>query len=182
MKLTVSKSLPICAVMLLTACGGDSDSTDEVDVNIATSINSPIDALNQLVSSGTYPNLDTSDSLAGSVTNKEAIRDDILAYIETANLSADQKTQVKRIARTIQEAVLVDHSDIDAVLLVDEESTVAIGCLSLAFDNPADAHQILKAIEHYTANTRERASAYSAFNEALDGTVTRLPANIECGE
>lgn len=166
--------------MLLTACDGDSDSAD--DVNTATPINSPTDALSQLVSSGTYPDLDTSDSIAGSVTNNEAIRDDILAYIEAANLSAGQKTQVKSIARTIQEAVLVDHSDIDAVLQVDEESTVAIGCLSLAFDNPADAHQILKAIEHYTANTRERAAAYSAFNEALDGTVTRLPSNIDCGE
>lgn len=180
MKLKIREALPICAIMLLTACGGDSDSAD--DVNAATPINSPTDALSQLVSSGTYPDLDTSDSLTGSVTNNEAIRDDILAYIEAANLSAGQKTQVKSIARTIQEAVLVDHSDIDAVLQVDEESTVAIGCLSLAFDNPADAHQILKAIEHYTANTRERAAAYSAFNEALDGTVTRLPSNIDCVE
>lgn len=125
---------------------------------------------------------DTSDTLAGVVINEEAIRDDVLLFIETANLTAEQKTQVKRVARYLQEAVLSDPSDIVAVLKTDEKSTVAIGCLSLAFENPADSHQILQTLEYYTANTRARAAAYSAYNEALDGTVTRLPATLDCGE
>lgn len=180
MKLKIKKMLAILTVMLLAACGDDSNVPN--NSNAAMPINSPTDALTQLVLSGSYPDLDTSDTLAGSVTNEEAIRDDILAFIEKANLTVEQKTQVKDVARSIQEAVLLDHSDIDAVLKTDEQSTIAIGCLSLAFENPADSHQILKAMEHYTANTRDRAAAYSAYNEALDGTVTRLPSTLDCGE
>ncbi|MCQ1060719.1 hypothetical protein LRP52_39945 [Photobacterium sp. ZSDE20] len=62
----LSKTLPFFAVILLAACGGESDNGNG---EVETPVNSTTEALDQLVSSGKYPDLDTSDTFAGLVVN-----------------------------------------------------------------------------------------------------------------
>lgn len=170
--------------LILVGCNEDNSHTSAGNDPTQISENVPIEttkeAINELVKSGVYPSLDTSDSLAGSDTDDNGIRDDISRYIDNLSISDLQKLQVKSVAKSIQASIIADVKDFNSVESIDNDSTLAIGCLSRAFENPADAHRILKQLESYTANTKKRALAYAAYNEALDGTVTRLPATIEC--
>jgi hypothetical protein len=129
-------------------------------------------------------NLDRTDSLTGIDENQNGIRDDIEKYIVENYPDEGQKKALFQFARTMQESLLVDVSDMIAVKKVDIRDTRALHCIFLKFkskdvsdQNPSIAW---KKIRSLTTNTKIRLKAYLAFNKALDGTASSLPEGDTC--
>lgn len=165
------------SVVILFGCNDGSGSSQTEQ---KAAVDKASQAIELLVESGELPELDVSDSLEGPDTDNDGIRDDISQHIDSLPVSDSQKSKIRNVAKSVQASIIVDTTNINAVEEIDNESTKVIGCLSQAFKNPADAYKMLKQIENYTANTKKRALAYSAYNEVLDGTVTRLPKELDC--
>lgn len=87
-----------------------------------------------------------------------------------------------QFAKTMQESLLVDVTDMIAVKKVDIQDTGALHCIFLQFkstdvsdQNPSIASdKILSMI----TNTKERLVAYLRYNKALDGTASSLPKRV----
>jgi hypothetical protein len=156
------KKIFITIVLLLTACSGASD-----DKTLKDEI----------------PKLDRTDTIAGIDENGNGIRDDIEKYIVENYRDEGQKKALFQFAKTVQESLLVDISDMIAVKTVDIQDTRALHCILLRFDvkkgdeNPSIAWEKIRSM---TTNTKERLKAYLRYNKALDGTASSLPTRDTC--
>ena len=71
----------------------------------------------------------------------------------------------------------MDTADKAAVQRVGETNMASTKCLS---ESVEEAHLLSGKIEAMTANTRERAKRYLAYNTARSGSVTELPNRDTC--
>lgn len=174
--------LAACAVtasLLVAACGGGSGGSSASPAP-STSASSQLQALEQ---SGQIPQLDRSSSLAGPDANTNGVRDDVDAYI-AANLSAtpEKAAAATQLARGVQSSVVVNAGDIDAVKTAQRQVTRATNCVYSRFtgDTVKPPGKVSRELEAITANTRERLTAYLAYNKALDGTSWSTPEGDTC--
>lgn len=126
---------------------GCNEGSNSSQTQQTTAVDTTKQAIELLIESGDIPELDVSKSLEGPDTNNDGIRDDISQHIDSLPVSGIQKSQIKNVAKSVQASIVVDKTNINAVEKIDNESTKAIGCLSQAFENPADAHKILKRMK-----------------------------------
>jgi hypothetical protein len=156
------KKIFIAAVLSLTVCGGASDdktSKDEI------------------------PKLDRTDTIAGIDENGNGIRDDIENYINANYPNEGHRKAVLQFAKTMQDKLLVDVSDMIAVKQVSIKSSRDMHCIFLRFDatkgdeNPSIAWEKIRSM---TTNTKVRLRAYLDFNKALEGMAFSLPTGDTC--
>jgi hypothetical protein len=136
-----------------------------------------IDALER---SGTYPALDRSTDIVGPDANKNGVRDDIEAWINSLKVSDGQRKALMQDARATQRALVVDLRDRPALQKVGEGFGASTNCGADNFPNYADFSRLAGRIEAMTANTKERAMRYIQFNAARSGSSTTQPSGNTC--
>ena len=156
----------------LSACGGG-DSTS------GTPAETPTQVIARLRASGILPTLDRSTSLAGPDLNNNGIRDDVDTWITNKNLALDITAAIKIDAAALQSALSVDTSNQQALVAVNNRMMAGITCTMSKFTSLVESDRILRDLESITVNTRERSAAYMAYNEALNGWVTKVPSVTE---
>jgi hypothetical protein len=129
--------------------------------------------IEQLERKGGYPTLDRSSDIAGPDANKNGVRDDIEAWINTLNVTEPQRKALMQKARALQQTLLVDLADKDALQRAGEGLMASTNCGGDRFTPYAEFSQLRGKIEAMTANTRERAMRYMQYNKARSGSVTR---------
>jgi len=162
-------ALAACA-LLLSACGGGTASTSATAP--PTEVATLKAKIQELETSGKLPNLDRSSSIAGPDANSNGVRDDIEAYVAALPISPVQKAAAMQYAKVFQQALTVDLTDksgLDRVGVLNEQ---AIRCARIVFmPNYQDGYDLGSKLEAMTANTKERARQYLAYNKALSGSV-----------
>jgi hypothetical protein len=134
-----------------------------------------------LETSGKLPNLDRSSSIAGPDANNNGVRDDIEGYIASLPITPVQKAGAMQAARAQQQTLTVDLTDAEALNRIGSLGARATNCVPDTFlPKYDDGFTLLKKIEAMTANTRERAQQYLAYNRARSGSVTSLPSGDTC--
>jgi hypothetical protein len=130
--------------------------------------------------SGAYPALDRSTDIVGPDVNKNGVRDDIEAWINSLNVSDGQRKALLQDARATQRALVVDLKDQAALQRVGESFGASMKCGAEKFASFADFSTLAGRIEAMTANTKERAMRYIEFNAARSGSSTKRPSGNTC--
>jgi len=130
----------------------------------------------QLEDSGAIPKLDRSDTLAGTDSDNNGIRDDVDDYINKKYTNPKEKAAAQQMARAYQKILLVDKNDIKKVTEVDKRVGDAVIC---AVDT-APNKGILSDIKAVTLNTKQRVKEFFKYDNLLDGTVSSLPQGDTC--
>ena len=137
--------------------------------------------IEQLERKGGYPILDRADDIAGPDTNKNGVRDDIEAWINTLNVTEPQRKALMQKARSLQQTLLVDLNDKSAVQRVGEGLAASTNCAGDRFAPVrSDSYAVTDKIEAMTANTRARATRYMQYNKARSGSSTTYPNGDTC--
>lgn len=125
--------------------------------------------------------LDRSSDIRGPDANNNGIRDDIDAWIAAQPISDEQQRAARQSARTTQKQLLADLSNPSSLQNLAEESAASVVCLSNVFEPDYQKGLDLSAqLEAITANTRNRAKQYLAYNRARSGSSGRLPEGNTC--
>ncbi len=161
----------LISTFTLSGCGGGDSSSSPTKT--------PTQAVADLRASGALPTLDRSTSVQGTDTNSNGIRDDVDTWITTKNLSPSVAAPVKVFAASMQSALSVDTTNQQALVAVNNKMMSSIACTMSKTTAAEEAVQIIRDIRSITANTKERSAAYMAYNEALNGFVTKVPSNTE---
>ncbi len=134
----------------------------------------------------TLPNLEREPTLVG-VDNDDnddnGIRDDIERYIDNNYIELDQKQAVEQYVKALQQTLIIDLTDINAVKSANRKLSEADHCIYSRFDgsnNSKQPAQVSQELESITTNTKERLLAYLAFARALDGTSWSIPKGDTC--
>ena len=183
---------------LLTVCGAASDPRNSISFSGSTkppmgqapapppppADNAPLtikEQIKALEDSGKLPKLDRSSSIAGPDINKNGIRDDIDAWIGALPITDAQKKAAEQAARVRQAELLVDLNDKAEHDRLGVMASRSIKCLRVVFmPDYQRGYDLSSQIEAITANTKERAKQYIAFNRAVSGTVESSVAGNTC--
>lgn len=161
----------------LTACGGESKPASSADGQSP----SPAQQVAAAEQTGQLAQLDRSSDIRGPDKDSNGIRDDIDAWIAAQPISDAQKKAAKQVARVQQSMLLADLNDTDALQKLGERSAAAVVCISDTFSPERQIGRDLDSqIEAMTANTKERAKKYIAYNRAVSGSSGRLPEGKTC--
>lgn len=109
--------------------------------------------------------------LLGKDDNKDGIRDEVEAYIETLEMSDLQRESARYTAKVLQDTVLIDLTDDAALQKSSEQLMGSIGCMALRFSSPDDTESLIESLDVETFNTPERFDAYMNYNAAQDGSI-----------
>nr|WP_315043426.1 hypothetical protein [uncultured Moraxella sp.] len=124
--------------------------------------------------------LDRTNTLLGTDSNNNGIRDDIDAYIAKKYTDPAQKKAAENMAKAMQKSLTVGMiADEETRRLEAKKLSLEMdknsGCIFyLADHNPNFSEDIILELESLTTNTKERLLAYLAYDKALDGTVSSL--------
>ena len=180
---TIRKTLGTAVLLFtLAACSG-ADSSAQAPATSATPAAPTAltmkEQIKALEDSGKLPKLDRSTSIPGPDINNNGIRDDIDAWIAALPITDAQKKAAAQAARGKQATLLVDLTDKVALSRLGDQQMRSVNCLGNIFR--PDYHQGLDLsgqIEAITANTKERARQYIAYNRAASGSViSSVPGN-----
>ena len=134
-----------------------------------------------LEDSGKLPKLDRSTSIAGPDTNNNGIRDDIDAWIAALPITDVQKKAAEQAARTTQAALLIDLTQKSGLNALGSREARSVSCIANVFmPDYQKGFDLGSQIEAITANTKERANQYIAYNRAVSGSVVSTPVGEHC--
>ena len=128
---------------------------------------------------------DTGPTLGGIDANTNGVRDDIERHIEKKYTVPAQRKAAMQTARALQQTLLVNTNDVQALDSVSQMGMHAANCRGLIFpglEGLKEVSHMSDEIEALTTNTKERRRAYLAYNKAVSGTVSQLPKGNTCNE
>lgn len=170
-------SLWVCLTLSLSGCHGHDDNTPA-----APSPDPGAVTVADLERQGKLPTLDRSAGLNGTDSDSNGVRDDIDRWIQNQPYTAPQKQAALQLARALQNTLSVDVHDDAALRAAQDGSRKAVTCVYARF--PSDAQPspniVVKTLQKYTMNTKERVAAYLAYNDALSGSVNDMPSGDNC--
>ena len=159
----------------LSACGGGSVRSDPPE---SATLAQQIETLEK---SGQLPQLDRSSDIKGSDADNNGIRDDIDAWIAAQPITDVQKKAAQQAARVRQAELVVDLTNKTELDRLGDLSMASVTCLSDVFAPERQRGRDMgRQIEAITANTKERAKQYLAYNRAVSGSSGRLPEGNTC--
>ena len=174
----------ICVCTLFSACGGDkaASSAGSAPVSPRTPSSASVkEEIQALEASGQLTKLDRSSDLKGPDQDNNGIRDDIDAWIAAQPITEVQKRAAQQAARVMQLEILARTDNKAELDQLGNASMAAVKCLGDSFKPDYQKGLDLSAqIEAITANTKERAKQYIAYNRARSGSVTELPSGNTC--
>lgn len=176
-------SQPDKQLCTLANASGTVAGADITNISVTCASLTPAQTISKLEQSGSLPILDRSTSVPGPDANNNGIRDDVDAWLQSQHLTGNSLVGATKLAQANQQALTVDLTSRQAVGAVANQITAAIVCLRVSL-NDADASQrVSRTLEAITANTQARAQKYIAFNQAMDGSVVKLPGRgVSCGQ
>jgi hypothetical protein len=176
----VNEDVAESVIVTLTDSQGRTDS-ETFTVTVKNEIIDSIEAaFKNLERTNQLPLPDQSDTLAGFDLNQDGMRDDIERLIDMQPVTDKQKQLLTENAKWLQEVMLLDLTDEQAISLQSEKSALNSLCLALSFDRTADALKYSNLITSQTMSTFQRLSKYEEYNAKLDGSVTRMPLMSAC--
>lgn len=111
------------------------------------------------------------------------VTSDIAAYIDSLNLTVDQRSAAMQAFLAMEAVLSVNVKDLEAVRKVNLALAQADHCLYLLFEPGLDkinAAQVSHTLEQMAISTPERQQRYAAFNRAMSGATWALPSNSIC--
>lgn len=172
--------LPLALAAFVSACGGGVTSGDAPTASSAPTP-SLAEQIQRLEDSGQLPTLDRSEGLRGPDADNNGIRDDVDAWIALLPVTDIQKKAAQQSARVRQAEILVDLADNAELDRLGDRSMASVVCLGDVFmPQRQQGRNLGSQIESITANTRERAKKYFAYNRAVSGSSGRLPDGNTC--
>lgn len=129
---------------------------------------------------GTVPVLDRSRDIPGPDLNRNGVRDDIEAWIQTRPIDESQRRALMQKARDLQMTLLIDLEDKAALSLHGDQLMASTKCAGDRFDPRSESYGYTRKIEAMTANTRQRAARYAQYNAAQSGSSTAYPSGDTC--
>ncbi|MCW3847355.1 hypothetical protein OF829_08885 [Sphingomonas sp. LB-2] len=127
------------------------------------------DALKAAQSAGTIPTLDYSDTLLGTDSNANGVRDDIDKYIASLPVSVSEADFLKRKAKALNRILSIDLANADDLRGADSLLFHSTMCIA-SVPNLKSISRYEDQLVAYTFNTRARFDKYDQFNRRLDGT------------
>jgi hypothetical protein len=131
-----------------------------------------IQQLNDAEKQGLLPKLNRDNTITGSDTNHNGVRDDIEAYIESLPDTPEQKSALRQDARVINEAMTVDVTNQKLLENVSLKIERAVRCLGRKYTKHGVSTKKGKEIQAFMVNTKERFIAYQKYNMARSGSVS----------
>jgi hypothetical protein len=122
------------------------------------------------------------ESIAGTITNKFGIRDDVARYLESKKYAPSQAKAAQQEARAFQALVLSGATGKPTPGTVTTLLALANRCLADNFpENGAESFTSVRDnIAGLTANTKERIYAYSSYMKSISGGRSAPPDNDYC--
>lgn len=160
--------------LFLVACSGNG-------AGVPAKPSTPAQAIAILEKSGVLLKLDRTKSVAGTVTNKNGIRDDINAWIDSKPVSVPQKKALVQHAQALQISITADPTDPSVVKNTGVIIVRSVNCIFSRFST-AQAIKIAADLKKNTFNTKERFLAISKMSEAANGSVLHMPDGDTCDE
>jgi hypothetical protein len=168
-----ARCLLLALTLAMAACGGGQPCSE-----MQASLASQIEALER---SGQLPRLERSSDIRGPDANNNGIRDDIDAWIAAQPVTDQQRKALQQAARVLQRELLVDLADKAAHDVLGAQTSAYVDCLHDSFaPDSVTASAYGARIEAITANTRERAKRYLAYNRAVSGSSGTIPRGDNC--
>jgi cysteine-rich repeat protein len=137
------------------------------------------DKLQAMEASGLLPKLDRTESLAGIDADADGVRDDLAGLIAALPDAGSQKAALLQLARALNAALTSDSANSAAIGRSSDALNDALHCVSLRYDS-GSAVQRAAQVRNFVVNTRQRFTAYLAYNLALDGSVFSEPQGDTC--
>lgn len=176
-------SQPDKQLCTLASASGTAAGADITNISVTCASLTPAQAISKLEQSGRLPILDRSTSIPGPDANNNGIRDDVDAWLQSQHLTGNSLSGATKLAQASQQALSVDLANQQAVGAVANQMTAAIVCLRTSVADATEAKRIARTLEAITANTQVRAEKYFAFNQAMNGSVVKLPGRgVSCGQ
>ncbi|HFU76926.1 MAG TPA: tandem-95 repeat protein [Epsilonproteobacteria bacterium] len=147
--------------------------TSKAEVSVTVRALNDEEKYAQLENSGVIPKLDRSNTLGGTDSDKNGIRDDVDDYINSTYTDPKEKAAAQQMAKVFQKILVKDIETKEVAKKIFEEMFKGIRCANKKNIN----HNELEAI---TYNTTNRVKKYFKFNNLLDGSVTSLPRGDTC--
>ena len=158
--------------LLLLAC---TDNNDEIEKQVEIQELSVANKIRKREDDGVIPKLNRDDTLAGEDNDKNGIRDDIDKYISEHYPEPQKSEAAIQLAKSFQEALLSDKSDMQKLKEIDIRSMRAVNCAG-----DLDMIGSVEELESLISNTKIRLLEYLKYSKALDGTVASLPEGDTC--
>ncbi|MEL4204989.1 Uncharacterised protein [Plesiomonas shigelloides] len=143
--------------------------------------------INKLEASRLIPSLERGNSLIGTDSNHNNIRDDIEQYIKEKYPYGEQSKAAEQLAKSLNSIFFAQDNDINKARKIVESNSAAINCIYMVFINKQnnslesiEPAQVVSEIESITFNTKERLLKYIRFNKMLDGTSWSSPDGNTC--
>lgn len=161
--------------VLLTGCNGGDPSTENTTSSgaIQNSNNSAdlfLQKINTPEALAVLQKLDRSQDIIGPDKNNNKIRDDIENYIAVLPITDVQKKSTMQIARSYQDALIIDLNDSIALKKNFDDAGSAVHCLVKAFDQePEGSYVLLRRIKAITFDTKERTKRFIQINQLASG-------------
>ena len=150
-------------------------------------VSSGEDLINKLETSGLIPSLERGNSLVGTDSNHNNIRDDIDKYIKENYPHGEQSKAAEQLAESLNSIFLVEDYNINKARKIVKNNSDAINCIYMVFINKPnnsldsiEPAQVVSEIESITFNTKKRLLKYIQFNKMLDGTSWSSPDRNTC--
>lgn len=178
------KFLIVPLVSILMGCNGGSENESPPNDRLPSdSQSSPEEKIKSLEATGSIPKLEREPTLVGIDNDNNGIRDDVDSYIDVNYSAPYQRSAVEQSAKALQQTLIVDITDINAVKNANRKLSEADHCIYSRFDGSNGSKQpaqVSQELESITTNTKERLLAYLAFAKALDGTSWSIPEGDTC--
>lgn len=169
--LTIGRAVLILSVgVWLTACGGN---------DAPPTVEQQLQAMEQ---KGTLPKLDVTDSVTGTDSDGNGVRDDLDKIIAAQPDMPAQRAALTQMAKSIQASLASSATDSTAVAATATLMNNAVACVFSQYADATKAQGQVKWIQEISINTLPRLNAYEAFNHAMSGTVTHSATGAVCND
>ncbi|MDO9135777.1 hypothetical protein [Hydrogenophaga sp.] len=170
----------VLLILALSACRGGTAS-NESGTSPSPATGALAKQIKALEASGQLPKLDRSVDIRGPDNDNNGIRDDIDTWIAAQPISDEQKKAARQAARVRQAELLVDLTNKVELDRLGDLSMASVKCLRLSFmPDYQRGYDLSSTIVAITANTKQRAKQYLAYNRAISGSSGRLPEGNTC--
>jgi hypothetical protein len=124
--------------------------------------------------------LDTSSDVAGPDANHDGIRDDIETWIDQESDDELSAHAARQLAKAVQQILVVDLNDQDALKLAAREHTIVSSCSVDVYRDIRRAEQLIDRVQNYTVNTPARQQAFNQYHAALQNSHFYIPTTQDC--
>ncbi|MDP9043247.1 MAG: hypothetical protein M3O01_00420 [Pseudomonadota bacterium] len=169
--------ISLLSIHFLSACGGGGCSA----IQARTPSTSISQALAAGEASGSLPTQDRDDTIAGTDADGYGIRDDIDRYINTLPDSEREKNALRQKAAALQATLVEDISNDVIRARVSREIMKSTDCITTVYNgSDRKGYKRGSELQKLTVNTPQRLRAYARFNQAMSGSVTKMPEGNNC--